>query len=268
MNFKWSERKKKTFEYKYKLFDHDTFDREVSETIDILEKAVEDKSYDQVQDAYDGSKEVDRRLNEADFEYSFYHDYLEGDAPNSDGSITKACHKYFFEDESLLRGKFSEKLNDIKETLTNSTKLIKEIEDTKKNTDKWFSKSDTRLKSIITKIGRYDVDLSKDKEAYDSAVNNFETDNKFGDKKVKMQKSSVYAHLAGSLQTLLKKESTLVTNLISGQMEAAKFHIKQCRRVWLQAVNFSGKKESAEEMEWLEYIGEAADIDTDSLFEH
>ena len=288
MSFKWAEvksGKKDNFEYDNVLFSNDTFDKDISEHIDRLEKAVNTNDYatDRVATTNDDTAGVERnayitsnkeynqkveeKLNDSDFEYNFYGHYLGKEAPNSDGSIAKACHNYFFEEEKILKGQFSDKIGDIKGALSNSSSITKTIETTKKNVDKWFAKSDSRLKSIITKIEKYDVNLSKNSDIYNSTDNTTSQQDNIGRTKF-VQKSSIYAKYAGNLQTLLRKESSLVTNLINGQMEAAKFYFKQCRRVWLQAVNFSGKKESAEEIKWLEYIGEAADIDTDSLFEH
>lgn len=209
-------------------------------------------------------------MEDSNFEHNIYAVYMKDDAPADSSELANAVHKFFFKDEETKRGEFNKYEDLIKKELLNSKKAVENIKKHKTSIDTWFNKTISTYEELGKKFDKdkptgkvierdrrllhSDEDIT---DKYDLTSNDQDSNGDY-----KPSKAAIISKAAGTLQQYYSKLQTCIIGLINAYMREVQFEIKQCRRVWLQAVNFNPKHEST----WIEAIGEAADAETDLLF--
>ncbi len=223
----------------------------------------------------DGIDKLNKLTGADTFYSSIYGEYIDN-APNSTGELAKAVHNYFFDEEKEIDGEFAKYKGEILDCLTKSDDLIKDIKDSEKALDAYFKKEITEANKIDKTYSKLtkdsNVKTSKDVKYNDKYVNSSPTGDRYdGSKKSTTSEELVnnnihvsIAKAANAIKSYTSKLQTCIIGLLNQQVAAVQFQTKQCRRVWTQAGTFSPKAENAF---MTEAIGEAADFDTDQLFE-
>lgn len=275
MKFKWCDVKGNggKLEYKKKI---DPSNNDYSKEKDKLYTYCDDElSYnrrnDDTEKTFDASVEaLNKKVNNDQFYADTYGDYI-SDAPSKPNELAKACHNYFFDEEKEKDGEFDKYKSEILDCLNNSENIIKNLQDSEKSLDAYFKKE-------IAEADKIDKTYSKltsksDAKTYAGSIQRNPTSgeyyhNKGGEKTPdELVKNNVHvsiAKAANAIKSYTSKLQTCIIGLLNQQVAAVQFQTKQCRRVWTQAGTFSPKAENAF---MTEAIGEAADFDTDQLFE-
>lgn len=214
-----------------------------------------------------------KEIESANFEYTVYGKYLGNVAPDSTSGLANACHKYFFKDEETKRGEFNKYQSEITDTLNNSAKNIKDFNKDKKDIDKWFKDQISYYDKISTKFNtkeKVDTTITAtsrstnkdltlhDKASYNDGHRNTTTYKVDGVDKTANQ---LISKAASTCKQYYSKLQTCIIGLLDEKMAALQFHIKQCRRVWIQAASYTTNHESV----LMDAIGEAADLETDQM---
>lgn len=202
---------------------------------------------------------------------------LQGKAPKvteaSGAALTKELIDHYLDDEDT-RENFSQLRGEIENTLTNSKKYISSLEKTKSNIDSWYSKQI----STIDKLARHYE--SKDVNVNSSFINNKTADkdvsgldvNSSARKATENMRTTraQTASLVSKAATLLSKKYSLQQSCIlavsSAHITAMKMYIKQCRRVYQQALGYTYNKEDVDLVLDMEDIEAISDFETDSLW--
>ena len=217
----------------------------------------------------DGVNDLNNKVNNEKFFSDVYGEYI-SDAPSKPNELANACHKYFFDEEKEKDGEFAKYKSEILDCLTNSENLIKDLKDSEKTLDEYFKKEIAEADKIDKTYSK----LKTDSDVKTSSADNYDSGNGDyfvgrGEKKSSedLVKNNVHvsiAKAANAIKSYTSKLQTCIIGLLNQQVAAVQFQTKQCRRVWTQAGTFSPKAENAF---MTEAIGEAADFDTDQLFE-
>ncbi len=215
-----------------------------------------------------------RKVEDTNFNYHVYTNYIENNAPINSSELAKACHDYWFKEEETKRNAFHQYSSEIKSVLNNSKQQISDLEKNKRSIDDWFKKEIKECEKIAKESGVKDTDMSYAHKRMDtgeitgtytgdtakSRLN--DNEKKFTVDGVEKNRGQVINKAANTLKNYYSKLQTCVTELLNQQMSAVQFYIKQCRRVWIQAASYSANHESA----LVDAIGESADLETDQLF--
>lgn len=248
MKFKWSNAKSLS-----------TAPKAIDEAYDIIQAGI-----DRVV-ACNNVADVDKiqeELSNGDYTDKAYAKAVKGSDAKS---FAKDYHEYIFEDEGEVEGLKSSLLSEIMDTLTNSAKTIKNIEEANKKIDKVFTDTLKNIKKMEDSIIKNNP-LKNDEGTLTT------DDHKLNDKasmitaKTGHSTSKMLAQKrANVLYTLVSTEQAVESKVCSCFLNEVKFHIKQCRRVFAQAVAFNPKsvKENALLMQ---YVGESAEFDIESSF--
>lgn len=179
--------------------------------------------------------------------------------------FAKEFHEDLFEDEEEYEGLSSNELNRIIETLSNGDTKIKDLKKIETGINKWYSKT-TKL------LDKEYKDLSKIKDL-DSYKNTSEIRDKYNTAKHTSGEGPDYESYGKNISKVnrfLYIMATAINDIqnkcIGCLIDAAKFDIKESRRVFIAAVRFNPKlvKESNELME---HVCEASDIEFDMYAE-
>lgn len=280
MKFKWSKVKRDGFTYNCKLDPDSVNDRLAAKVTEIFQAGADlsantiDNTGKGIEKMIDARKKIDTDLDKDDADETIYKEAVPG---ISSDSFEKDVHEFFFEDEEELDGDFSKYVTEIMATLTNSSKNIKDLEKTKTDVDKAFSKAIKAADKFGNNALKF---VGKKYDAADKTDSGFSTASgaKLTARDMTYDGNDTLAKKAGGKTTvateLSKAASTLqrwynlyqscVTKLLNAQMAATSFHIKQCRRVWTQAAAFA-ERPVKEDALLFDAIGEAADFETDQL---
>lgn len=292
MKFKWSDLKRKDYDYNKELTTESTV-QDVERLIGIT--CDEAGKYKVTRYLKDGDTETKNfgkaiddfreRLDDDDFIERYTKEFIVEESVDTLGEIPGACHKYFFEDEETKEGEFSKYVDHIKDVLSNHDKSTKTVTDNQKKLDKFFSKQIKqveKLESLLTAAKpdkeKLDLGVSHNRDAksrirYDDnrlyQHDDYIKDGKpekggLGDSDgTRVNGVTLFARAASVTRDCYSKCSSIMTSLINGQLEAIKYDVKQCRRVWVQAASLAARGESAD---MIDIIGESADYETDQLF--
>lgn len=215
-------------------------------------------------------KDLEKRLNDDDWEDKQLSKFV-GSTTVAD--FTKDAHEYFFEDEEELDGDFGKYMTEIMATLVNAEKTTKDMKKNKDEVDKYFRKAisevdkfSNRMLKFVGKKKDADMDAGATrvtakgrKTAIDmGAVSDSDWN------KDKMSNAAILSKAGATLQRYYNMYQGVVTKAINAQMAAVSFHIKQCRRVWVQAASFAAKSVKEDALLHIA-VGEAADFETDQL---
>lgn len=153
----------------------------------------------------------------------------------------KEMHEKCFDDEEEVEGLDSSRLNECMDTLINSKKSLKNIEEAKKKADKAFSEM---LKSI--------------EKSRNAVLKNIPSN----DEKTRTESDKSMA-LLNTQHKVISVANTAMSKSTAVLMAETKALIKQSRRVFAQAVSFNAKavKENAL---LIEAVGEAAEYEVES----
>lgn len=158
---------------------------------------------------------------------------------NDISTFAKDAHEDSFEDVETVDGLEKTRLFSIMEVLTTSKGTIKAIKDMQNASDKYYR---DQLKAVDAVI----------KTSTDTAVKNKEDNGNIGN---------------GNLfRTCVSRSQIVINKVIAAVMDANKFHIKQCRRVFAQAAAHNPKS-VRENAILVEAIGESAEFELNALFE-
>ena len=172
--------------------------------------------------------------------------------------FTKEIHEKCFADEEEEEGLSTSRLTECMDTLINSSKTLKSVEDNNKKFDKEFS---SMLKAIDkarnTLVGKMPSNANK----------NVSVDIKNGDTEYGMsQKTGTDAMASLNAMTkIINIGNTAFSKFAAANIAETKFKIKQARRVFAQAAAFNAKavKENAL---LVEAAGDAAEYEVESSF--
>ena len=209
-------------------------------------------------------EELEKLVNNEQFYSTIYGDYID-DAPNKPTDLAAACHKYFFDEEKEKDGEFAKYKSGILDCLTNADDTIDTIKKSEKALDDYFKKEIAEADKIDKTYSKLAKDSSvKTKSVQTSKKGNDTILDKSPEDLVNNNVHVSIAKAANAIKSYTSKLQTCIIGLLNQQIAAVQFQTKQCRRVWTQAGTFSPKAENAF---MTEAIGEAADFDTDQLFE-
>lgn len=198
--------------------------------------------------------------------------------------FAKDAHEHFFEDEDEEDGTFGSKMTEIMSTLTNAEKNTKDITKAQEALDKYFREQiknaqkmeDTAIKAVGNeKTSTYTMDSGHKQDSFTAPIGYAGNDTKdklythqldekidYGDSKITIP--NLFAKVGATLQQFFSRYQTNLTRLLNAEMAARTFHIKQCRRVWIQAASYAVKSVKEDAM-LFDAIGESADFETDQL---
>lgn len=179
-------------------------------------------------------------------------------AENTDSkSFSKDFHSAMFEDEYKEEGLKSDRLNTIINILTEK-KIISDIEKSKKNIDKYFSKVLRDIDKAISGIEKNFPSKSDETVKYDAGA--------AGKNQYKKSEAGKEASKLNTIYRVVSTTQTAINMYCSRYIEAKKFEIKQARAVFAKAASFNPKavKESAI---LAEAAFEAAEYEVMSSFE-
>lgn len=281
MKYKWSEPRQQDFGYK-KPLSKEAVSGECLKRKNIILGDGADLSWSKDNtngalsnsaiNVYDTTVELNEELDKDDFEDKQLGNFIDTTTTSSD--FAKDAHEFFFDDENEEDGTFGSKSTDIMSVLTGAKDKIKNLEKTKDDIDKFF-KDDLRViekwtNTALKYAGTNDKDYTYTDRGISSAVVRKElgdTPTKYG--KENLTTAAIHSRAGSALQRFYSAYQQIVTKLLSAQMAALTFHIKQCRRVWIQAASYAdrhGTRNVKEDAMLFDAIGEAADFDTDQLF--
>ena len=285
MSFKWSELKHSDWAYNKPIYDNNTYaGKDENEVLERLDNAVliNTDAYDVIDALAKATDNFIDVVESSKFEYDVYKEFIGDDAPESKSGLAEACHKYFFKDEVTKQGEFDKYESDIIDVLNNSSKTITTFNADKRNVDNWFKKNinfytklnnkfetkskvnlgDFAIKSRTAPTKKtaatdinFDYNKEFDKTDSENKPRTYDIDG------AKKGMNQVIAKAASTCKQYYSKLQICVVGLLDEKMAALQFHIKQCRRVWIQAASYSTNHESV----LIDAIGEAADLETDQM---
>lgn len=288
MKFNWSDQKAnaKDFTFKNGITKSD-FTNKCTDKVDKIFGSGNDLKNMVVGTDYTDSKmymhytDLEKELDDDDWENKALSDYV----PNTTTEdFVKDAHEYFFEDDEEKDGEFSKYQTDIMSSLMNSKDLIKGFKKNQTEVDTYFKKAIAGASKFTESVSKY-INANKDtvnpttvlrkaKSASDSTPGDMAVSTAKAGEGIKIPiptqgtvKVNLFSELTKAGNTVQRYYScmqTLSTKLLNAQMAAVTFHIKQCRRVWIQAASFA-ERPVKEDALLFDAIGEAADFDTDQL---
>ena len=177
-------------------------------------------------------------------------------------SFNKDFRDLMFEDEEEEEGLKNDRLMKIISVLSEK-KTISDMEKTKKEFDKYFSKLLNEISKLSNTIGKDALD--KDKAGNYEIKNASSSKNNVKDKYNKGEASKAVAKF-NAMQKSISLYQTGINMFVGRYIEENKNYIKQCRRVFAQAASFNPKavKENAL---LVEAFGEAAEFELHTLIE-
>lgn len=176
-------------------------------------------------------------------------------------SLSKVIHEFFFNEEQEEKN-FLSRRSEIEKTLSDSNKTINNLKKQETTINKYFTKEIDELHKLESKWN------GSSGKAIDNLVNigtGEGQEKKYNDLSKNSRYVSNYASkCANAVSKYYSLLQTCVVDLLNQQVEAEKFYIKQCRRVYTQALNYNSKS-SKNEATLFEAIGEAAEFEIDML---
>lgn len=243
MKYKWAEPKKEL-----EMIEVDKVQADVATLINEIVAA---KDLNKINEVLDNGEKLDELLTT-----------LIGTSTDSK-QFNKDMTEAVFEDVEEVEGLDSQRLAMIMSVLTDK-KIIANIEKSKKEVDKYFTKLLADITKTTNKVGKNFPSKSEDIKTYEIKIGGEEDSTHNGSYKAKDAGNEI-----AKLNTIYKAVSVsqvAVNKYIGRFLEENKNHVKQCRRVFAQAASFNPKavKENAV---FIEAVGDAAEYELNSLIE-
>jgi len=226
MKYKWAEPADRSFNI------------EVDKRLAAAVAVIDSTKTDVFKDSETELDSVMKEVSSSDFMEKLYAKTVGEGSSITASEFSKQMHEKAFAEEKEVEGLKDSDLNHIMSILTESSTILKNVKSYEKKVDEAFSKA-------LKDTDKLKADLKfKDEESSKAD-------------RLTMKRCNVYYKLMSAQQTVANKTS-------AGLIDACKFHIKQCRRVFQQAVTFN--KSVNEEAELLQAVGEAAEFEIESSF--
>lgn len=202
--------------------------------------------------------EINEELNDSEALDSVLSDLL--GTTTDKKSFVKDFKEKMFEDEEEEEGLKSDRLMKII-TVLSDKKIITNIEKSKKEIDKYFSKLLAEVNKLTNTIAKDVLSGSKKGTYQIKNAGSAAIDGTYNKKDV----SSGISKL-NTIQKMISLYQTGINMFVGRFIEENKNYIKQCRRVFVQAASFNPKavKENAI---FVEAVGEAAEFELHTLIE-
>lgn len=279
MKFKWSKPTGKEMDYSEAIYKTKAEDKVIYIMGVNSFDAMSANTHHTLQVAADRCYELEKEIGDEDYDDKQLSE-LSGISNTSVADFTKDAHEFFFEDEDEEDGTFGSLMTSIMSMLINSKDFIKSLEKAQQNIDKYFREQikraqkmeDVALKAVGRekdsdyKIGTIKADGTK---GGGDKINNAGNGGAAVGKILNYNGSEItaamlMAKIGSNLQQYFSHLQTNITKCANADMAACQFHIKQCRRVWIQAASFAVKPVKEDAM-LFDAIGESADFETDQL---
>lgn len=154
----------------------------------------------------------------------------------------KEIHDCIFDDEEE-KDKFSEVLDEIRDTLGNGKKVLDGITKAQNEIDKYFKNEKKKASDIARAMQK-----ANESQATQSKM------------------AAIANRFAGRTTTCLNIASRASGMAFAAATSVVKEHIKQCRAVWIKAAAYNQKKAPYEEATLLEAMADVSDYEVEEMF--